>query len=67
MTFALYSRVLQFRAGPESHQFFACAEHRPALERGDHDGCFFGVDADVIAPVDPNDEIACDYCREGGD
>lgn len=65
MTFATCSRVLQFRAGPNDHTFYACEEHRPRLEDGTYDGNFFGDPADVIEPVDPDDELHCDYCREG--
>jgi hypothetical protein len=63
---AIWKRVLQFRAGPESHTFYACDAHRPELERGDlHSGLFFGRPADAVEAVDPEDEIACDLCREG--
>lgn len=62
---AVCSRTLQFRAGPNEHRFYACEEHRADLTAGDFDGLFFGRESDALLPVDPEDEIHCDYCREG--
>jgi hypothetical protein len=65
MTPATWSRVLQFRSGPQDHTFYTCDEHRPALEDGSAgSGCFFASARDPIHPVDPDDEIECDLCRE---
>lgn len=65
MSAALWTRLLQFRAGPNEHEFDACDEHKPDLERGDVSGLFFGRPTDVVAPVDPDDGRDCYFCREG--
>jgi hypothetical protein len=66
MPVALWSRRLQFSAGPESHEFYACAEGKAALERGEAgSGLFFATADEPLREVDPNDEIECDCCREG--
>lgn len=64
MNYAVCSRKLQFEAGPEQHEFFACEEHKPDLEAGKVT-CFFAVKAHPLKTVDPTDEISCDLCREG--
>ena len=68
MRIAVWQRRLQFRAGPQSTVFHACADAscKSALERADvGTGLFFGRITDVMEPVDPDDEIPCDVCREG--
>lgn len=64
MAVAVCQRRLEFRAGPESYVFRACAACRPALERGDV-SCFFGVPSAPVEPVDPDEAWTCDLCREG--
>ena len=61
---ARWARRLEFRSGPESHTFSACEAHRHLLDTGNVN-CFFAVDRQPIAAVDPADEIECDFCREG--
>jgi hypothetical protein len=66
---AVSSRVLQFKAGPNENRFTACAEHRPLLEGpwpSIGGGLFFSTSDEPIREVDPNDEESCDGCREGG-
>lgn len=63
---AIASRVMQFVAGPQTQQFFACADCRPALERGDV-SCFLVIASQPVLDVDEADEMECDLCREGGD
>lgn len=69
--FALYRRRLQFTAGPESYTFHACPEHRillgqDDLTKGQSDvSCFFATEKDKVEAVDPDDEITCNFCREG--
>lgn len=55
---------MQFEAGPETHTFYACAAHREKLERGDV-MCFLKIRNKAVETVDFNDEIGCDFCREG--
>jgi hypothetical protein len=62
MTPATRSRVLQFRAGPSEHRFYACDQHLPDLLDGDMPH-FFGRKWDVSEAVDPKDEMPCDWCR----
>lgn len=62
---AVASRVLQFCAGPNEHRFYACEAHRPLLEAGEYSGLFFGVTKDEVQPENADDELQCDYCREG--
>lgn len=65
-TFAFYRRVLQFRAGPNEHTFYACEQHKADLERGDYNGVFFPTTDESIQPLGSDDqEQVCDYCREG--
>lgn len=64
MATAVCQRRLQFEAGPESYVFAACEECRPQLEKGAV-MCFFPLAADPVEPVDPDDELTCDLCREG--
>lgn len=59
---ATRSRVLQFRAGPNEHRFFACDRHLRDLLDGRME-LFFGRMWDVSEAVDPEDEIPCDWCR----
>lgn len=60
---AICSRVMQFEAGPNQTTFYACAEHRAKLEKGDV-LCFFAYVRDQVQDVKPEDEIPCDFCRE---
>lgn len=62
IAFATRSRVLQFRAGPNEHRFYACDRHTPNLLKGDVD-LFFGRSWDVSQAENPEDEIECDWCR----
>lgn len=62
---AVCSRVLQFRAGPNESRFYACAAHRADLARGDYGGLFFGLLKDEMRDEDTDDDLTCDYCREG--
>ena len=67
-TRARWSRRMQFCAGPEQHTFYAChnSECRTALLRGDvGSSCFFVIVGEPMMPVDPEDDIRCDVCREG--
>ena len=54
---------MQFRAGPGEQTFYACEAHRAYLERAVPN--FFLIFDDRIEPVDPHDEVPCDFCREG--
>lgn len=63
---AICKRVMQFTAGPNEHEFHACAEHRPQLEAGDVD-LFFATANEPVREVDPEDEMSCWFCQEGGD
>lgn len=68
MPLALWSRKLQFRAGPNAHTFFACEEGKAALERGDvGSGLFFTTADEPVRPVDPDEDIQCDCCREASE
>lgn len=62
--YAIAKREMQFCAGPEHYTFYACAEHRPQLERGEMQ-LFFTLAGKPVEPVAPDDEVACDMCREG--
>jgi hypothetical protein len=65
---ARWSRTLRFCAGPQTHTFYACTECKPELERATlHHGLFAIMPSEPIRPVDPDDELTCDCCREGGD
>lgn len=66
MAYAIVSRRMQFTAGPQTHTFYACEEHREALDRGDV-SCFLRIRGVEVIAEDPEDELACDFCREGGD
>lgn len=61
---AVWKRLMQFEAGPETHTFYGCHAHKDELERGDV-MCFFPLRNEPVRPVDPEDEIDCDLCREG--
>lgn len=65
MRTAIACRVLQFRAGPESHRFYACEQHAAQLEKDWPIDLFFSTDRDPVEPVDEADEMDCDFCREG--
>lgn len=63
---AIVRRRLQFEAGPEQTDFYACAEHADKLAVGRVDvSCFFGVASALPEPVDPEDEEPCWFCQEG--
>lgn len=65
---ARWSRTLQFCAGPQTNIFYACEDGKADLERGDvGSGLFWIIASEPVQPVDPDDEITCDCCREGGD
>ena len=64
--FAVVRRLLQFEAGPEKTTFHACDEHQDRLGIGTTDVmCFFATDDHPPETVDVEDEIDCDFCREG--
>lgn len=64
--YAVANREMQFTAGPQKHTFYACAIHRPELVEG-YNGLFYPPPPPGTPsyPVDPEDEVECDYCREG--
>lgn len=57
---------MAFEAGPQSHTFYACAEHKPKLEAGNV-MCFLRIRNQGVEPVDPLEDMVCDFCREGGE
>jgi len=61
-----YTRVLQFRAGPQSAEFTACEAHKQDLMDGTVSN-FFADPADLITSEDLDDDepIGCYFCREG--
>ena len=62
---AVVSRRLQFCAGPGSYVFAACARHAAQLEQQWHKNrLFFSRDAWPLVPIDPDDEVSCDACRD---
>lgn len=63
---AAWSRVLQFRSGPQEHRFYACDDHRDLLSE-DGQPLFFATDDEPITPIDhnPDEDQECDFCREG--
>ncbi len=65
--FAVASRVFQFCAGPEHQLFYACEEHRDLLyhPRNFHNGLFLELINEPVLEVDPEQELACEFCREG--
>lgn len=69
MSVALYSRVLQFTAGPNATTFHACEEHVHLLSNANGHAnvmLFFSTSNDPLLNVDPDDEEECYFCREGG-
>ncbi len=65
MPLAGWSRVLQFRSGPQEYEFYACEAHKSRLEDGSMgSGLFFATTKDPIKAVDPEEEYECDDCRE---
>jgi len=64
MPYAIAKREMAFCAGPEHHTFYACAEHQPALEKGDV-SCFLVLTQCAVEPVDEADEMECWFCQEG--
>jgi hypothetical protein len=65
---AVAVRLLHFKAGPESTDFEACAEHAPLLEKPWPLDLFFSSADHPTRPVenDPDDtEFYCYFCREG--
>ena len=66
MTYAIRARRLQFEAGPEKHTFYACVEHRDKLGIGTTSVmCFFATSDELPYDIDEEEEISCDFCREG--
>lgn len=63
--YAVASLKMQFCAGPETHTFYACPSHVPALAAGDASSCFLLFKDELVKKVDPWDEIECDLCKEG--
>lgn len=63
MSYAIASRRMQFEAGPEKQTFYACADCLPELRKGQV-MCFLVLRDEDVQPVDPDDEIDCDLCRE---
>lgn len=69
MAVAVWSRKLQFCAGPNDYTFHVCDECKPCLEGAwptITPSLFFSTPDEPIRPVDPDDEIGCDGCRDGG-
>jgi hypothetical protein len=68
MPIAIWSRRYQFCAGPQTHAFAACASCAPEVLRDGWlpNGLFFTIAGHGPAPVDPQDEVPCDLCQEGG-
>lgn len=65
-SYAVASRVMQFRAGPNEYRFHACVRHLPYLRDGKAgDGLFFATVDQPVEPVNADEEIECDLCREG--
>ena len=64
MNLATTRRRLQFCAGPQTIEFFACPEHRATLDQGDV-SCFRVMRTEPVRDVDPDEDIECDFCREG--
>ena len=60
------ARTLGFCAGPQDHTFYACAEHRPTLEKGDV-SCFLQLKNQPMRDVteDEAETYDCYFCREG--
>jgi hypothetical protein len=58
-------RRLEFCAGPEHLDFYACAEHRPLLDAADV-SCFFGLRTHQTRDVAPDEaeHEDCYFCRE---
>lgn len=66
MAYAVRARLLQFEAGPMKQVFFACEGHRDKLGIGTTDVmCFFATSNELPYDVDEEEEISCDFCREG--
>lgn len=65
MTIAVCARTLQFRAGPNEYTFHACDEHRAVLASNDPEPLFFMTTDQPLREVAPDDELQCDWCREG--
>jgi hypothetical protein len=62
--FAIASLVLEFRSGPQSTRFYACPLHVVDLPTAGG-GLFFRAQGSALEPVNPDDEMTCDLCREG--
>lgn len=63
MTIAIKARMMQFTAGPQENLFFACPLHTDKLNYAVPN--FFIDHKDPIVDVAEDDEIECDFCREG--
>lgn len=65
VSLATCSRLMQFKAGPNSARFYACDRHRPTLAaEGWHaNGLFFTTPNEPVQDEDPEDEIECSFCR----
>jgi hypothetical protein len=64
MPIATVSRLMQFSTGPQQHRFYACPECLEWLRHGPQ--LFYAIKYKGLEPVDPEEEIECDGCREGG-
>lgn len=63
---AIASRRFQFCAGPESTVFYACEEHAHRLSESRNPPiCFLTITSEPVVAHDADDELCCDYCREG--
>lgn len=59
-----WSRVMQFCAGPERHTFYACEQHRAALDKGDV-SCFLVLRNESVRAVEGETDEVCYFCQEG--
>lgn len=64
MTPAAFARTMQFCAGPQSHTFYACTEHRAQLGAAWFvNELFYTLPQWPVLDVSEDDEIPCDVCR----
>jgi hypothetical protein len=61
---ATCSRVMQFEGGPQRTRFYACDGHYDSLHVPSM--CHFPIFTEPVRNEDPEEEINCDFCREGG-
>jgi hypothetical protein len=63
---ATHRRRLQFESGPEKQLFYACKDCLPDLEAGRYT-CFYPLPSEPVEACEPDEDVTCDLCREGGD